>query len=83
MVLVIAWQTGLDALGIFAVLAMALGTGAFTAMVALASVSVREASFTVSGSTAARLSIIAPSLQLAAGGIVLMLSLGLLSASLT
>ena len=83
MVLVIAWQTGLDALGIFAVLAMALGTGAFTAMVALASVSIREASFTVSGQTAARLSIIAPSLQLAAGGIVLMLSLGLLSASLS
>ena len=83
MVLVIAWQTGLDALGIFAVFAMALGTGAFTAMVALASVSVREASFSVSGSTAARLSVIAPSLQLAAGGIVLMLSLGLLSASLS
>ena len=81
-VLVIAWQTGLHLLGISAVVAMALGTGAFTAMVALASVSVREASFSVSGNTAARLSLIAPTLQLAAGGIILMLSLGLLSASL-
>ena len=81
-VLVIAWQTGLHALGIGAVVAMSLGTGAFTAMVALASVSVREASFTVSGETAARLSLVAPALQLIAGGVVLMLSLGLLSASL-
>jgi ABC-type nickel/cobalt efflux system permease component RcnA len=81
-ILVIAWQTGLHMLGFAAVFAMALGTGAFTAMVALASVSVREASFSVSGSTAARLSLVAPALQLAAGGIILMLSLGLLSASL-
>jgi len=81
-VLVIAWQTGLHALGIAAVVAMALGTGAFTAMVALASVSLREASFSVSGGTAARLSVIAPTLQILAGAIVLMLSLGLLAASL-
>lgn len=81
-VLVIAWQTGLHALGIGAVVAMSLGTGAFTAMVALASVSVREASFTVSGETAARLSLVAPALQLIAGSVVLMFSLGLLSASL-
>lgn len=81
-VLVIAWQTGLHALGIGAVVAMSLGTGAFTAMVALASVSVREASFSVTGETAARLSLVAPALQLIAGGVVLMFSLGLLSASL-
>ncbi len=81
-VLVIAWQTGLHLLGLSAVFAMALGTGAFTAMVALASVTVREASFSLSGETAARLSLVAPALQLAAGGVILMLSLGLLSASL-
>lgn len=81
-VLVIAWQTGLHLLGLAAVFAMAVGTGAFTAMIALASVSVREASFSVSGATAARLSLLAPALQLAAGGVILMLSLGLLSASL-
>ncbi len=82
MVLVIAWQTGLHVLGLGAVTAMALGTGAFTAMVALGSVSLREASFNVTGSAAARLSLIAPALQLGAGGIVLVFSLGLLSASL-
>ncbi len=82
MVLVIAWQTGLHMLGLGAVLAMALGTGAFTALVALASVSVREASFSLSGSAAARLSLLAPALQLGAGGLILIFSLGLLSASL-
>ncbi len=82
MVLVIAWQTGLHMLGLGAVFAMALGTGAFTAMVALASVSVREASFSLSGSTAARLSLVAPALQLGAGGLILIFALGLLSASL-
>ena len=81
MVLVIAWQTGLHALGVGAVLAMALGTGAFTAAVALGSVAFREASFTVSGG-AARLAVVAPALQLAAGAVVLAFSLGLLSSSL-
>ena len=81
-VLVIAWQTGLHWLGLAAVFAMALGTGAFTAMVALASVSAREASFSVSGSTAARLALVAPALQIMAGGVVLVLSLGMLQASL-
>lgn len=83
MVLVIAWQTGLHLLGLGAVFAMALGTGAFTAMVALASVSVREASFSLSGNAAARLSYIAPALQLGAGGLILIFALGLLSASLS
>lgn len=82
MVLVIAWQTGLHMLGLGAVFAMALGTGAFTAMVALASVSVREASFSLGGNTAARLSLLAPALQLGAGGLILIFALGLLSASL-
>ena len=81
MVLVIAWQTGLHALGIGAVLAMALGTGILTVAVALASVAFRRASFAVSG-TPARLAVVAPALQLAAGAVVLMLSLGLLAASL-
>lgn len=81
-VLVVSWQTGLHALGLAAVLAMALGTGAFTALVALASVSAREASFGLTGSTAARLALIAPALQMLAGGTVLLLSLGMLHASL-
>lgn len=82
MLLVIAWQTGLYALGIGAVLAMALGTGIITGSVALASVALRQASFTASGGTAARIALLAPALQLAAGGLVLILSLGLLAASL-
>lgn len=80
-VLVIAWQTELHVLGFAAVLAMALGTGAFTAMVALASVYFREASFFASGSGGA-VSLVAPALQIAAGGLVLLFSLGLLWASL-
>ena len=81
-VLVIAWQTGLHVLGLAAVFAMALGTGAFTALVALASVSAREASFSLSGSATARLSLVAPALQILAGVLVLFLSLGMLRASL-
>ena len=81
-VLVIAWQTGLHLLGLGAVLAMALGTGAFTALVALASVSAREASFTVAGSGDARLAFVAPALQVIAGAIVLSFGIGLLQASL-
>ncbi|MEM7743705.1 MAG: hypothetical protein AAF409_08345 [Pseudomonadota bacterium] len=81
-VLVIAWQTELHALGLGAVLAMSLGTGAFTAMVALASVYLREASFLASGSGGA-VSLLAPALQLLAGGLVLIFSLGLLFASLS
>lgn len=81
-VLVIAWQTGLHLLGLAAVFAMALGTGAFTSLVALASVSAREASFSFSGATAARLSLVAPALQVFAGVAVLALSLGMLRASL-
>ncbi len=82
MVLVIAWQTGLHVLGFSAVMAMAIGTGGFTALVALASVSVREATFTVSSPAGLRLAAVAPALQLAAGGVVIFLGAGLLAASL-
>ncbi|MEM1300109.1 MAG: hypothetical protein AAGH68_12625 [Pseudomonadota bacterium] len=81
-VLVIAWQTGLYMLGLAAVTAMALGTGAFTAMVALASVSAREASFSVLSGADGRLAYVAPALQMIAGGIVLVFGVGLLQASL-
>ena len=81
-VLVIAWQTGLYALGLAAVTAMALGTGAFTAMVALASVSAREASFSVLSGGDGRLAFVAPTLQIVAGGLVLVFGAGLLQASL-
>lgn len=80
-VLVIAWQTGLYALGLAAVFAMALGTGAFTAMVALASVYTREASFSVAGSDG-RLAMVAPAMQVIAGAVVLTIGVGLLQASL-
>ncbi|MFK7942684.1 MAG: nickel/cobalt transporter [Paracoccaceae bacterium] len=79
-VLVIAWQTALYGLGLAAVFAMALGTGAFTALVALASVYTREASFTAGGDT--RLSMVAPALQMIAGAVVLTLGIGMLQASL-
>lgn len=82
MVLVIAWQTGLHALGLSAVLAMALGTGAVTAVVALASVALRETGFAASGADGSRLAVVAPALQLGAGAVVLALSLGMLAASL-
>lgn len=82
-VLVIAWQTGLYSLGLAAVTAMALGTGAFTAIVALASVSAREASFTVLSNGDGRLAYVAPALQMIAGGVVLIFGMGLLQASLT
>lgn len=81
-VLVIAWQTGLYTLGLAAVLAMALGTGAFTAMVALASVYTREASFTVAAGGDARLAFVAPALQMIAGVVVFTVGFGLLQASL-
>ncbi|MEM6621308.1 MAG: hypothetical protein AAF674_03710 [Pseudomonadota bacterium] len=80
-VLVFAWQFDLHLLGFVAVLAMALGTGAFTAMVALASVLLREASFFASGAGTG-VSLLAPTLQLLAGGLIMIFSLGLLWASL-
>lgn len=82
MVLVIAWQTGLHGLGLAAVGAMALGTGAFTALVALGSVGLRDSTLALSGRGAARARLVAPVLQLVGGGLVLALGLGLLSASL-
>jgi len=80
-ILVIAWQTGLHAIGLAAVLAMSLGTGAFTALVALASVSVREGSFLASAG-ATNVALVAPALQVLAGGLILIFSSGLLWASL-
>lgn len=80
MVLVIAWNTGLAALGLAAVAAMALGTGAVTAAVALGAVWLRQSSL-VALAGGGRLALVAPALQLFAGGIVLALSLGLLAAS--
>lgn len=77
--LVFAWRFGLEWLGVGAVVAMALGTGAFMALVALASVAFREASF---GAAGGRLAVLAPAMQLGAGAIVALLAFGLLSASL-
>lgn len=78
MVLVIAWNFGLHALGLAAVLAMSLGTGLVTGGVALAALGLRGAGFLA----APGLRSLGPLLQLGAGALILALSLGLLRASL-
>ena len=69
-VLVLAWRFGLPGAGAAAVIAMGLGTAAFTVLVALAAVSGRDAAFLAAGDgSAARL--LGPGLQLLAGGLIL------------
>ncbi len=70
LVLVIAWRMDLAWAGVGAVVAMGLGTAAFTALVAWLAVSSREAALLSAGSGgAARL--LAPGLQIVAGGAIL------------
>jgi len=69
-VLVIAWRMDLAASGVAAVLAMGLGTAAFTVIVALLAVAGRDAAFLAAGpGRTARL--LGPSLQIAVGGLIL------------
>lgn len=77
-VLVVAWKAGLFPLGMAAATAMALGTGAVVAAVALGAVWLRDAAFV--GAGAGRVALVAPALQVAAGGLVAVLSAGLLFA---
>lgn len=71
-VLVIAWRMGLPGAGAAAALAMGLGTAAFTALVGWLAVGSRDAAFLSAGGGGARL--LAPSLQIAAGGLIVAIS---------
>jgi nickel/cobalt transporter (NicO) family protein len=80
-VLVLAWRFDLAAAGALAVLAMGLGTAAFTVAVAIAAVSGREAAFLSAGAgpSARRLG---AGLQIGAGALVLVVSGALLCTAL-
>lgn len=69
-VLVLAWRFGLPGAGIAAVVAMGLGTAAFTGLVALAAVSGRDAAFLAAGE-GGRARLLGPGLQIAAGTLIL------------
>lgn len=76
-VLVIAWRLDLAAAGIAAVVAMGLGTAALTAVVAVLAVLGRDAAYLGAGDGGvARL--LAPSLQIATGGLIAAVSGALL-----
>jgi ABC-type nickel/cobalt efflux system permease component RcnA len=69
-VLVLAWRMGLAGAGVAAVIAMGLGTAAFTVLVALAAVGSRDAAYLAAGEgRTARL--MGPGLQIIAGGLIL------------
>ncbi len=80
-VLVVAWRMDLAGAGALAVLAMGLGTAAFTILVALLAVGSRDAAFLTAGDgRAAR--VLAPALQIGAGTFILAVGTILLCATL-
>jgi ABC-type nickel/cobalt efflux system permease component RcnA len=79
-VLVIAWRMGLAPQGAAGVVAMGLGTAAFTALVALLAVASRDAALLTAGSGAAA-RLLARGLQILAGGLILGISGALLLAA--
>ena len=81
LVLVIAWRMDLAAAGVAAVLAMGLGTAAFTLIVAVLAVTGRDAAFFATGEgRAGRL--LGPALQIVTGGLILGVSGGLMLAAM-
>jgi nickel/cobalt transporter (NicO) family protein len=79
-VLVLAWRFDLAASGAAAVVAMGLGTAAFTVLVAVLAVSGREAAFLSAGG-GGRARSLAAALQIGAGGLILVVSGALLCAA--
>ena len=75
--LVIAWQMDLHMAGAAAVIVMGLGTAALTSLVAFSSIVARRLAF-VSSSKFNRLHIALPALQIIAGSMISLASLGLL-----
>ncbi|MEM8570802.1 MAG: hypothetical protein AAGG56_07800 [Pseudomonadota bacterium] len=81
MVLVVAWRMGVGAAGAAGVLAMGMGTAAFTCLVALLSVRGRDAAlFAIGESSAARYGF--PALQILAGAAIIIASLALFQTQL-
>ena len=80
-VLVLAWRMDVAAAGAAAVLAMGLGTAAFTLIVALVAVTGRDAAFLATGDGRAG-RVLAPALQILTGGLILAVSGALVLASI-
>jgi ABC-type nickel/cobalt efflux system permease component RcnA len=81
LVLAVAWRLELPLAGAAAALAMGLGTAAFTVLVAVLATSTRDAALLGAGTgRAARL--LAPVLQITAGGAIFVVSAGLVAAGL-
>jgi nickel/cobalt transporter (NicO) family protein len=76
-VLVLAWSMGLTATGAAAVVAMGLGTAAFTVTLAALAVTGRDAAFLSAGPAAAARRV-GPALQIGAGAVILIVSGALL-----
>lgn len=76
--LVIAWQMDIRLAGAIAVITMGLGTAALTGAVALSSVAARTIALAPSAAAAGALSIVFPAVQIAAGFMIALASLGLL-----
>ncbi|MEM7696252.1 MAG: hypothetical protein AAF318_17520 [Pseudomonadota bacterium] len=79
-ILVAAWRLDLLVVGAAAAFAMALGTGGFTSIVAISSVSARGATLFAAGRR--KLAVAVPLLQLGAGGVIFMIAVTFLVATL-
>jgi len=77
-VLVLAWRFGLHGAGALAVLAMGLGTAAFTALVAVLAVTGRQAAL-VGGGSGRGARHLAPALQITAGALIVLAAASLLA----
>jgi len=75
--LVIAWQLNIQAAGAAAVFVMGLGTAALTSLVAVSSIAARSLAFS-SATSVSGLLIAVPAVQIFAGTMIILFSLGLL-----